>query len=470
MSTYNVRIWKVSTYKGKRGASYTAHWSVDGNRFRETFQTRALAESFRSKLMSAAREGVPFDEVSGLPEPMMRELNARSWYEHAVAFVDMKWPHASARHRQGIAEALTTATLALLTTDRGRPSDTTLRKAMTSWAFNKPARKAEKPPAELAAAIRWLSENTVRITTLNEADVIRRLLDHLALTLKGTTASPSTIKRKKTIVSNALRYAVELRLLDIHPFTRVRWKAPKSEEVVDRRVVVNPVQARKLLAAVQEKDPDLEAFFACMYYAALRPSEVIHLRRHDLTLPEQGWGELHLTGSTQETGAAWSDTGKVREDRELKHRSKTTTRPVPACPELVTILRRHLDTFGPAPDGRLFVTRRTRGGGKKRPFSTVVLQPARPIGSNRYTKAWSDARQAALTSTQANSPLAGRPYDLRHAAVSFWLNAGVDPAQIAEWAGHSIAVLMRVYAKCIDGGEKQARRKIEDAFAERQEE
>lgn len=26
---------------------------------------------------------------------------------------------------------------------------------------------------------------------------------------------------------------------------------------------------------------------------------------------------------------------------------------------------------------------------------------------------------------------------------------GVPPAQIAEWAGHSIAVLLKLYAKCI---------------------
>jgi len=49
------------------------------------------------------------------------------------------------------------------------------------------------------------------------------------------------------------------------------------------------------------------------------------------------------------------------------------------------------------------------------------------------------------------SPLAGRVCDLRHACVSTWLNGGVPPAQVAEWAGHSVAVLLKVYAKRIDG-------------------
>jgi integrase len=58
------------------------------------------------------------------------------------------------------------------------------------------------------------------------------------------------------------------------------------------------------------------------------------------------------------------------------------------------------------------------------------------------------------------SPLAARPYDLRHAAVSTWLNAGVPPTQVAEWAGHSVAVLLQIYAKCIAGKEDLARQRI----------
>jgi len=64
----------------------------------------------------------------------------------------------------------------------------------------------------------------------------------------------------------------------------------------------------------------------------------------------------------------------------------------------------------------------------------------------------------------AASPLAGRPYDLRHACLSTWLNAGVDPPQVAEWAGNSVDVLLRVYAKCIVGRDKLNRRLIEDAL------
>jgi hypothetical protein len=33
-----------------------------------------------------------------------------------------------------------------------------------------------------------------------------------------------------------------------------------------------------------------------------------------------------------------------------------------------------------------------------------------------------------------------------------------------EWAGHSVAILLKVYAKCIDGQDQIAKRRIEDAL------
>lgn len=38
-----------------------------------------------------------------------------------------------------------------------------------------------------------------------------------------------------------------------------------------------------------------------------------------------------------------------------------------------------------------------------------------------------------------------------------WLNAGVPTPQVAEWAGHSMNVLLRVYAPTVDPPEAEAR-------------
>ncbi|POM25236.1 uroporphyrinogen-III synthase [Actinomadura rubteroloni] len=61
------------------------------------------------------------------------------------------------------------------------------------------------------------------------------------------------------------------------------------------------------------------------------------------------------------------------------------------------------------------------------------------------------ARPKALAAAQVKSPLARKPYDFRHAGVSWRLNAGVPAVYVAEWAGHSVEVLQRTYAHCLDG-------------------
>ncbi|HZZ96470.1 MAG TPA: hypothetical protein VFE19_05630 [Jatrophihabitantaceae bacterium] len=63
-----------------------------------------------------------------------------------------------------------------------------------------------------------------------------------------------------------------------------------------------------------------------------------------------------------------------------------------------------------------------------------------------------------------DTPLAARPYDLRHAAVSLWLNAGLPATEVAERAGHGVDVLLRVYASCIDGSEPIANARINAAL------
>lgn len=35
--------------------------------------------------------------------------------------------------------------------------------------------------------------------------------------------------------------------------------------------------------------------------------------------------------------------------------------------------------------------------------------------------------------------------------MSWRLNAGVPAVYVAEWAGHSVEILQRIYAHCLDG-------------------
>ena len=89
----------------------------------------------------------------------------------------------------------------------------------------------------------------------------------------------------------------------------------------------------------------------------------------------------------------------------------------------------------------------------------------RQLATITYRRAWDRARKTALTEEDYRSPLARRPYDLRHACLSTWLNGGVAATQVAEWAGHSVEMLLRVYAKCLDGQDEIAKRRIAAALA-----
>ncbi|MBA5221243.1 hypothetical protein H1X69_07360 [Streptomyces griseoaurantiacus] len=59
-----------------------------------------------------------------------------------------------------------------------------------------------------------------------------------------------------------------------------------------------------------------------------------------------------------------------------------------------------------------------------------------------------------------SSLLAFRPYELRHAGVSQWLNSDVPAPEVAARAGHSVDVLLKIYAKCVDGQENEMNDRI----------
>jgi integrase len=138
------------------------------------------------------------------------------------------------------------------------------------------------------------------------------------------------------------------------------WKAPDVVQEIDRRRVPNPKQVGVLLDEIRKvgrtQGPRLVALFGCMYYGMLRPSEAVNLRKDDCTLPESGWGLLEVREVKSAAGRQWTDDGELHETRGLKGRPVDTVRPVPIPPELVELLRAHLDEFGAAPDGRLFRT------------------------------------------------------------------------------------------------------------------
>jgi integrase len=438
--TYDVRVWTIRVRKG-RPKPYQVRWKAGTTVFAKSFGTRGLADSFRSGLIQATRRGEAFDTVTGLPEAQVRDQAAVTWYQHGLDYIDMKWPTAAGKSRISAAETLTAVTPVLVKSDFGMPDPAILRTALRRWAFNPVHRDDQKPP-DIRVALSWIRRASLPITALEDDKLVRRVLDALALKLDGTAAAPDYLGRRRRVLYNILQYAVRERRLAENPLDRTEWEPPDAAvEEVNPRVVASPEQVRQLLTAVSyvgaRRGDRLVAFFACLYFAMLRPSEALALRADDCHLPKSGWGRLELSQTMPIVGKQWTDTGAGHEQRGLKNRPRRAIRVVPVPAELVTILRRHIARYGLAPDGRLF---RSESGG--------VLYPS----SYRYV--WQQARPLALTPSQVASPLARRPYDLRHGGVSLRLNAGVPPTQVAEWAGHSVEVLLTIYAKCIHGRDR----------------
>ena len=187
---------------------------------------------------------------------------------------------------------------------------------------------------------------------------------------------------------------------------------------------------RRALDAIITYQPASRRYFAMtatIYYAGLRPSEVVMMRRGRLYLPSAGWGSIDVA----EADISFDEPGEP----------KTGRREVPIPPVLVEILDNWLSTcsFGDAD----LIFRTSMGN--------------RPSSAN-WRRSWNRALE-----TIGHKPL--RLYDCRHAAATTWLSVGVPLGEVARRLGHSIEVLVSTYVGALEGDVDAANRLIEHALA-----
>lgn len=128
----------------------------------------------------------------------------------------------------------------------------------------------------------------------------------------------------------------------------------------------------------------------------------LHCGDHSAAL--NAWARSAMSSTTSTAGAVDRAPRPPPGDRDRRRITTGADRNPP---------RAHLNEHGTTADGRLF--RGVRGG---------------PLSESLYGRVWAAARAAALSPEDVASPLARRPYDLRHAAVSTWLNATGDPTRV----------------------------------------
>jgi integrase len=449
-TSFDVKLWQIRKLR-TASPRWQLRWRVGASKspFSRTFTAYELAEGFRDQLRTAMRNGEAFCTQTGLPPSVLRQRTPVeepdvSWFAHARDFMDYKWPRVAASNRSSLASVLCDATCALLPKRTDRPEEPVLRKALRRWAFTAgKSRNGVKVPGDISVVLEWAERHSPALAKVAEAEGTRELLDAMAVTLSGDPASSNYFYRRRAVLYNVFKYAVVRKHLAANPLAAqdLGWEKPDRLEIdhtLDPRSVGNTAHVEAMLTAVsyvgRVRGPRLVAFYACVYYAMMRPSEVIDLKRSQCLLPDAGWGLLTLEGAAPDVGKAWTDTGTCHDVRGLKRRSAKATRPIPIPPRLVALLKEHIAQFGTAADGRLF---RTATGNR--------------IGSDAIQKTWKLARDYGLAWADRDTLRLKRVYDLRHSGISLRRTAGVPARQVAEWAGHSVEVLERIYSKVLEG-------------------
>jgi hypothetical protein len=106
---------------------------------------------------------------------------------------------------------------------------------------------------------------------------------------------------------------------------------------------------------------------------------------------------------------------------------------------MVTRVRLPRSTYMRRPDGRM-----------------SAANPRRPSRPTAIGDVWAEARTHAPTPKPLASPLAGRPYYQRRCRQFPAAHVGVPPPEVAERAGNSVEMLLRISANCPDDAEHLA--------------
>ncbi len=126
MSSFDVRVFAIRRRPGRK--TFEVRSRVAGRDRSRSFMSRALADGYRAELVRTARKGLAFAPGTGEPESWaVPEPEPVTWYQHAVAYAEMKWPRLAPHSRASLADALATVTSLLTRETSRRPPAQTLR-------------------------------------------------------------------------------------------------------------------------------------------------------------------------------------------------------------------------------------------------------------------------------------------------------------------------------------------------------
>jgi len=351
------------------------------------------------------------------------DVQVHTW---ARCWLVEEWPEWAPRTRASAMEALVRFVPLLVAPDASAPPPGLRAHLLASL----PPSSEGAPDDECE---RWLDRWCLKMGQLNR-QVLPTAERQLLLTGDGRPLAASTASRYRKVAHASIRRAVDLEILAADPWPprprgRSQRKAARTKPLDLRRLPEPKTMARAIdaIATHQPGSRTYQLMTAVVYYAGLRPSEVVMLRPRALVLPEHGWGRIDVV----EADISFDEPGEP----------KTGARAVPIPPVLVVMLKTWVDERQLAADALLF---RTRTG-------------KLPQRSN-----WARSWQRALRQT-GQSPL--RVYGCRHAAATTWLKAGAPLGEVARRLGHSVETLVSTYVGALAEDEGLANSRIADVLA-----
>lgn len=419
-----------------RNGRYLVRWRVDGRDRMRRFKIKAEAERYRSQLMVKVVEGERFDPETGLPASWQQ--SPETWWSWSRQWVLLKWPGWAGHSRRSSVETLVLFTPHLVASRAGDPPA-----GLRSWLLDHGYRPGEYDECDES---RWLDRNSLPMAVIGPAQ-LELALAKATTRQDGRANAPTVVVRRRNTIKSVFTAAVRRELIPKNPMDRIEWRPPLRTSEVDISVLPSVADVDRLVAevaSIRTGTNRYAAFFAAMGLAGLRPSEVADMRVADLHLPGEGWGLVNLRGSIPAPGKRYSTDAQIRERKGLKRRADDAVRPVPLPPELVRILRDHLDRW-PAQGGLVFTNRNGRS-----------------VTTDNYNKTWN--RTKAKLWPPGHALNGTEPYDLRHTAATVMIRAGVPLPEVARRLGHSVEVLLRVYAGVFENERERSNEAIEREF------
>jgi integrase len=434
-----VQVFALGKPRATGPRRYYVKWRVDGRDRTRAFKTRAEGDRFRSRLLAAVEDGVFFDLIEGLPETWLAKADGPTWWSWAREWLGLKWPQWSGHSRRSAVETLASFTPHLL-----RPGAPPPPAELRAWLRADGLHPDRTPSGEQAA---WLGAWSVPLLEI-DPPLLETALRTVLVRQDGVAMAATVVRRYRNQLATVLRSAVRRGVLPTSPMDRVEWRNPSHSFELDVSTVPSPADVD---AAVEwawdlpTAGARFAALFAAVGMAGLRPSEAAGLTLQSLELPKSGWGLARVRGAITSPGPRFTLDGEPLESKGLKHRARNAVREVPLPPALVDRLHAHAERFD-TPNGRLFTNAR-----------------GEPIASSNYGPVWVRVRTHLWPKPH---PLSGTTvYDLRHSAATMMLRAGVPPAEVARRLGHSVDVLLRVYAGVYDDERERSNALIEAALA-----